>query len=190
LITSCWNKFPYVRSHPEWFSPSKLSSDPSHRLSCCHTLVLPFLSSQQPRKDCRSPPPPFVFSPSHEVHWRPPTPSPKLEQGRSPLPAALSDHCHLKVGKTSSPHRPGAIGATPVEDSPPECRPTVCRLAHETQPWRKPCPMPSAANQFLFSYQFGPGRPRPDLQCRLEPGIPFWYLKSGPLILKQTVIML
>jgi hypothetical protein len=47
----------------------------------------------------------------------PPTPSPKLEQGRSLPPAALTDHYHLKVGKMSSPHHPRAVGAKPIEDS-------------------------------------------------------------------------
>jgi hypothetical protein len=74
-LTSYWNKFPYIRSHPEWFNPSKPSSDPSHRLSRCHTIVLSSASSQPYKKDLRSRLLPLVFSPSPEVHWRPPPPT-------------------------------------------------------------------------------------------------------------------
>jgi hypothetical protein len=87
-LTSCWNKFPYIRSHPEQFSPAESSSNPSH----CHTIMLPSTSSQPPRKDCRSPPLPLVFSPSLEVHRRP--------------AQTISHAWGRKVTTTYHPHRP------------------------------------------------------------------------------------
>jgi hypothetical protein len=40
----------------------------------------------------------------------------KLEEERLLPPAALTDCQHLKVGKTSSLRRPGAVGPNHIED--------------------------------------------------------------------------
>jgi hypothetical protein len=101
-LTSCWNKFPYIRSCPERFSPSKPSSNPSLHLSRRHTIVLLSVLSQPPRKDHRSLPPPLETS--HSVtqawgrkvatacrpHWPPP---PQGRQNELAWGPSLVRHC-------------------------------------------------------------------------------------------------
>jgi hypothetical protein len=74
----------------ERFFQSKPSSNPSHRLSRCHTIVPLSAPSQPPRKDRRSPPPHLCFPHRQRYTGDPPTPLPKLEEERSPPPAALT----------------------------------------------------------------------------------------------------
>jgi hypothetical protein len=63
-----------------------------------------------------------------KVHRRSRRSLPELEEERSPPPAAITDRHEPKVGKTSSPHRPDAVGLNRVKNQAPE-RPDYEALA-------------------------------------------------------------
>jgi hypothetical protein len=129
-LTSCCNKFPYIRSHPKWFSPSKPSSNPSHRLNAATPLCCRPRQANCPGRIARVRHSHWCF-PRHLRYSRDPhTPSPRLEEERSPPPAALTDHCHHKVGKTSSPHCPGAVGPNRIVLVPRSSSLTLLTVGH------------------------------------------------------------
>jgi hypothetical protein len=101
---------------PIQHQPQALAASCHRRAATC--LPKPRQLSREPR---RSPPPPWVPSPSPEVHRRPRTLSPKLKEEVGPSPAATATRCRPKVSKMDSPHHPKSVGENPIQNQDPVC---------------------------------------------------------------------